>query len=145
MAGLPKKYAKMGFKKGWAEYNKVRNRRKSTGTKRTVKRVAKRRSYKKKGTKRYTASTSVIKTGSYLPLMNRVYRGFYIDRAIDQMDVNQLSLGAQSRASKIGEEWKGWAMDGIVMPGIGKLVHGVIPAKLRRMSIRLPYIGKVSL
>jgi hypothetical protein len=30
MAGLPKKYAKMGFKKGWREYKKTKSQRKTT-------------------------------------------------------------------------------------------------------------------
>jgi len=52
MAGLPKKYAKMGFKKGWAEYKKLKTSKKSrkaTKTRAKVRTVAKRkkRSYKK--------------------------------------------------------------------------------------------------
>jgi len=31
--GLPKKYAKMGFKTGWAEYKKVHGKKKSSGSK----------------------------------------------------------------------------------------------------------------
>lgn len=43
MSGLPKKYAKMGFKKGWAEYKKAQRRRKSTGGRTTSKRKSTRR------------------------------------------------------------------------------------------------------
>jgi hypothetical protein len=70
MAGLPKKYAKMGFKKGWAAYKK--SKRKTTTTrKRTVKRktaptkrrrstVARRRKYVRR--KKYT-TVSVMSIG----------------------------------------------------------------------------------
>ena len=57
MAGLPKKYAKMGFKKGWREFKKSKSKRKYT-LRRTVSKTAKRktrtrtmakkRTYKKK-------------------------------------------------------------------------------------------------
>lgn len=43
MAGLPKKYAKMGFKKGWKAYKSTK--------KTTVRTMAKKRSYKKVSTK----------------------------------------------------------------------------------------------
>lgn len=44
MAGLPKKYAKMGFKKGWREYKKSKSKRgRKVTLRRTVKKTAKRR------------------------------------------------------------------------------------------------------
>ena len=42
--GLPKKYAKMGFKKGWAAYKRSKR---STPAKRKVGNMAKRRSYRR--------------------------------------------------------------------------------------------------
>ena len=51
MAGLPKKYAKMGFKKGWQLYKKTKSSKSKKATTKTLKvrTVAKkRRSYKKK-------------------------------------------------------------------------------------------------
>jgi len=51
MAGLPKKYAKMGFKKGWAMFKKSKKSTKAAKrTTRTarVKTMAKRKTYKKK-------------------------------------------------------------------------------------------------
>lgn len=56
MAGLPKKYAKMGFKKGWAAYRRSKGSRKASRTSRprTVKRMARRRSYR--GRKRASGS-----------------------------------------------------------------------------------------
>jgi len=47
MAGLPKKYAKMGFKKGWKAYKATKSTKKITKV-RTVAKKAKRRTYKKK-------------------------------------------------------------------------------------------------
>jgi len=41
MAGLPRKYAKMGFKRGWAAYNRLKKPKKSKS--RTVKYMARRR------------------------------------------------------------------------------------------------------
>ena len=56
MAGLPKKYAKMGFKKGWKAYKAAKPTKSKIVTKsitkvRTVAKKAKRRTYKKKQTK----------------------------------------------------------------------------------------------
>lgn len=56
MAGLPKKYAKMGFKKGWAAYKRTKRTKRSSARKpktktRRVKSMAKRKYYKK--AKRY--------------------------------------------------------------------------------------------
>jgi len=52
MAGLPKKYAKMGFKKGWAEFKKTKSGKKSS--KKTIKvhimAKKKTRKYSKKAT-----------------------------------------------------------------------------------------------
>jgi len=54
--GLPKKYAKMGFKKGWAAYKKARRtpvRRKTT--RRKGRTMARRRTYRRKARRAYTA------------------------------------------------------------------------------------------
>lgn len=46
--GLPRKYAKMGFKKGWAAYKRSKGTtRRSTTTRRRRPTMARRRSYKK--------------------------------------------------------------------------------------------------
>ena len=52
MAGLPKKYAKMGFKKGWEAYKALKNKapkatKRKTATKKVYGTMAKKRSYKK--------------------------------------------------------------------------------------------------
>lgn len=54
MAGLPKKYAKMGFKKGWAVYKKTKSKTKKsyTVTTRKVRKVAKKKRSYKKATKK---------------------------------------------------------------------------------------------
>jgi len=54
--GLPKKYAKMGFKKGWAAYKKARRtpvRRKTT--RRKGRTMARRRTYRRTARRAYTA------------------------------------------------------------------------------------------
>lgn len=50
MAGLPKKYAKMGFKKGWREYKKTKakSRRTPTRTRTTKKRTTRRKTVKRR-------------------------------------------------------------------------------------------------
>jgi len=47
MAGLPKKYAKMGFKRGWAAYKRARGttRRRRTTRRKPVRTYARRRTY----------------------------------------------------------------------------------------------------
>lgn len=60
--GLPKKYAKMGFKKGWAAYKRTKNRgtsSKGTSKKRSVRRTAKR---KRKGSRRSSNKWGVVGT-----------------------------------------------------------------------------------
>jgi len=57
-SGLPKKYAKMGFKKGWAEYKKSKRRTapKRTPAKRTRRKttMAKKRNYRRSAKKLIT-------------------------------------------------------------------------------------------
>jgi len=63
MAGLPKKYAKMGFKRGWAAYKRARGtttRRRRT-TRRTPRRAyARRRTYSRKVVRRTRRSGKLI-------------------------------------------------------------------------------------
>jgi len=49
LAGLPKKYAKMGFKRGWAAYKKTKRTRtvRRSAPRRKVRTVSRRRSYKR--------------------------------------------------------------------------------------------------
>jgi len=51
MAGLPKKYAKMGFKKGWAMFKKSKKSVKATKKTAKVKTMAKRKSTRRKAKK----------------------------------------------------------------------------------------------
>lgn len=50
--GLPKKYAKMGFKKGWREYKKAQRKRTGTRTTRRRKTSSKKRIYRRKSSMR---------------------------------------------------------------------------------------------
>jgi len=70
MAGLPKKYAKMGFKKGWAAYKKSKRSpaRKATRTSRPrkVKNMARRRSYsRRRGGRKKTGIVGIARGGIY--------------------------------------------------------------------------------
>ena len=68
--GLPKKYAKMGFKKGWAAYKKARRtpvRRKTTRRKGST--MARRRTYRRKARRAYTAR------GGMKPIIDGVIGG----------------------------------------------------------------------
>lgn len=90
MAGLPKKYAKMGFKKGWAEYKKLKSKKTRKATKRTakVRTVAKKkRSYKKK-----TAKPSMMNTfaGKVAKKLIPVAYGFGRDKVSDWIAESQL-------------------------------------------------------
>ena len=73
MSGLPKKYAKMGFKKGWAAYKKAKKggatkRKPSKGKSSTARRrkatvARKRRSTKRRGSRKKTFSVSLTRVG----------------------------------------------------------------------------------
>jgi len=68
--GLPKKYAKMGFKKGWAAYKKARRtpvKRKTT--RRKGRTMARRRTYRRKARRAYTAR------GGMKPIIDGVIGG----------------------------------------------------------------------
>jgi len=71
--GLPKKYAKMGFKKGWAAYKKAQRsppkRRRSTASKRRSQPMARRRNYRRTARRAYTAR------GGMKPIIDGVIGG----------------------------------------------------------------------
>jgi hypothetical protein len=48
LAGLPKKYARMGFKRGWKEYKKIHSKPSRVGGKRKTM-ARKKKSYRRKG------------------------------------------------------------------------------------------------
>jgi len=61
MAGLPKKYAKMGFKRGWAAYKRSKRSRSPARrtTKNKVVRTARKRSYRRTYRRARTAGGSM--------------------------------------------------------------------------------------
>ena len=71
--GLPKKYAKMGFKKGWAAYKKTKSTRRSPTRRRTTrnrgKTMARRRTYRRAARRAYTAR------GGMKPIMDGAIGG----------------------------------------------------------------------
>jgi len=70
--GLPRKYAKMGFKKGWAAYkraNRTTTRTRRPSTKRKVVRVARRRNYRRRIGRARTAG------GSFKPIIDGLLAG----------------------------------------------------------------------
>jgi len=80
MPGLPRKYAKMGFKKGWKAFRKAhpkRGAKASTKTKRNVKKVARRRSYSRKRRRRAKKTIPILPiaglaAGLWEPVSNMV-------------------------------------------------------------------------
>ena len=98
MAGLPKKYAKMGFKKGWAEYKKSLKKRKSPSKKKPVRKAkpkrtrgrttVARRTTTKRRSKKYT-TISIL--GDIAPLgwgyttVSGNQIGEVLDKAIDSI------------------------------------------------------------
>lgn len=69
--GLPKKYAKMGFKRGWAAYKRSKGSSKKGNTKtktRTVYRTAKRKRGRRRSSNKWGVAGTVLKlaVGAYL-------------------------------------------------------------------------------
>jgi hypothetical protein len=60
--GLPKKYAKMGFKKGWAAYKKTKSGRKKSTTKKSPKRTytKRRKTYMARRKKRGSRKQGIV-------------------------------------------------------------------------------------
>lgn len=72
MAGLPKKYAKMGFKKGWAAYRRSKSPRRARAAtpKRKVRTMARRRYYgrRKRGGSRKHSMVSTVRGAVYVAI-----------------------------------------------------------------------------
>ena len=81
MSGLPKKYAKMGFKKGWKAYKASKRKKPKTRIPRKKTRRKKGRTMAKKTKRRASSKTPKInKKGAILFLANNVLTG-ELDRA----------------------------------------------------------------
>jgi len=117
MAGLPKKYAKMGFKKGWAMYKKTKTKKTRTATKKItkVRTVAKkRRTYRK--SKKQSSSMMGGFVGKLMKKAIPVVYGFGRDKVSDMIANSQLGkklpvfdlmdeatlLGINAVATKLG-------------------------------------------
>lgn len=85
MAGLPKKYAKMGFKKGWAMYKKTKSITKKSSKKATTRKVRKvakkKRSYKKVAKKTNSFGSTFL--GKVTKKLIPVAYGFSRDKVSD--------------------------------------------------------------
>lgn len=113
MAGLPKKYAKMGFKKGWRAFKAL----KSKSKKRTV-RASPRRA--KKTTRRVTTVARKKKT------YRKSSRGGLLTgtsgQAITAFGYGALRNGASRMAQKyLGANMAGQYADNVVLGGVGLL------------------------
>lgn len=74
MAGLPKKYAKMGFKKGWAAFKASKKKTKSRKNSNSIKYKPKRRMAKKKVKRRsYKRSASILGINTSKALAAMIY------------------------------------------------------------------------
>lgn len=96
--GLPKKYARMGFKKGWAAYKKIKNKpRSKTPTKRGKRTMTKKRTYRKKA--KQAAGFSLNKVA---PLLAPIAYGFLRERMSDAL--NKIPFVQQFPATQFTDE-----------------------------------------
>jgi hypothetical protein len=133
MAGLPSKYAKLGFKRGWAAYNKKRKPKKRGKIKMAKrKRRHSRRSY---GAKRIAGGLSMgsaikVLTGAALAAVYEVFVSPMIP--LDQMIKNIVELAAGLMLA---------GMPGMPMP---VRAFGAALATINAYSLILPYISSSS-
>jgi len=79
MAGLPRKYAKMGFKRGWAAYNRSKKPRRKSKSRTQVKHMARRKRFSfrkayRKAKKGFTlGNITKILVGAGLAAMYEIY------------------------------------------------------------------------
>lgn len=100
MAGLPKKYARMGFKKGWREYRKAKARRGSTArAPKKVKNMARKRTrrYRKKNNK-----SSGINLGGMAKPLTAIGYGYVRDKVSDM--IARSSIGQKLPATNYTDE-----------------------------------------
>jgi len=133
LAGLPKKYAKMGFKKGWAAYKKVRSKPKVktiTTRKNKVKvaKVAKKRRSNKKQNKK-SGMEKVL--NSAVNMLLPVGYGYVRDRMSDAVNnlLDKTGIGQKIPVTAVTDEA---VMLGAAW-GIGKL--GVNKSPLGRKAL----------
>jgi len=149
MAGLPKKYAKMGFKKGWEEYKKTpaykgkakpsKPRKKSNSTKK-VKTVARRRrsSPKRKYSRKKSTSISVMSIG-HMAMQYSNLTGQPLGSVMEALtsslingDTNILEIvmaQAQSALTNITENPAGVAIRGALIAGLWSIGRKVVGRK----------------
>jgi hypothetical protein len=132
--GLPKKYAQMGFKKGWAEYKKVHGTKRTSSPKRTTskKRSTPRRSTNMAKRKKRASKprTSVIKTGLGLLGAAVVADGFGLVDAGKQLAEGNISAArsvVDGRVNVVKNNLGQWAAIGGTFMLLPKIVNSFVP------------------
>jgi len=147
--GLPKKYAKLGFKKGWAEYKKAkakqkreRNANKKPVKKKVIKKVAKKQVSKKSSTKK-TVKKSTTKKGNTMakkkskksnsPVRrkNQMFGPATQKMLVDGIIIGGTSIGGTLLLTKMKflENWKPW-QKGLALGGASILVFMFLKGKI---------------
>lgn len=116
-SGLPKKYAKFGFKKGWALFKKAKRKTKKS-IKKVIRKVAKKTvtTYKRKKPMARKSKKSVTKRRRKVTILNDATMKIFIDSAI---------IGGTALASTAGinsipyfNSWKPW-QKALAQSGVG--------------------------
>lgn len=96
--GLPAKYAKMGFKKGWKAYKASKSTRKATKTRKTYKPAKTKRYSMPKKRKRSKARSGAIRTGELMGMAGYAFADKYIDAELAKRgmaeNANMIKAGA---------------------------------------------------
>jgi len=145
MAGLPKKYAKMGFKKGWREYRKVHKKRKGGSKRKTTRRKSpKKRTYKRRSNpggkvtkKKFTQGDMNITAAGTGPLIIRALR------IAQTGDTRQITVGIPLDYAAYDTE-TGEVNFSHLVKGYGGIAHEAGYRKLCQMIHSRPYPQKGS-
>jgi len=131
MAGLPKKYAKMGFKKGWAAYKRAHPKKRSSSTKKRSKPTTKRR--RKTVAKRRTTRRKKYTTVSVMALGQAAMQFSNITKQPLGDVVNDVVIGAingdEDVIAKVLDVGRG-ALDNITTNPVGIAIRAGIIAFL---------------
>ena len=109
MAGLPKKYARMGFKKGWKAFRKAHNKTKKVKT--TMPRKRRRRSSRRSYKKSAKSSLSSIFTGKTGRLVGAGIYGMVRKPVSDALAKYTSQLPAGELSDEAGMLLVGWLAD----------------------------------
>lgn len=131
MAGLPKKYAMMGFKKGWAEYRKAQRKSKNSRNNRLIKpSKSARKTVKRLNTMARKKSKSKSRRTQQMKLFG-MNVGHVVGAAVYGGLRARLSEAVQPLTDKIPA---GEISDEVVMLGLGFLAKKALPKQFRKVA-----------